>query len=395
MDFQLSEYQRDLVASTRDLARGAFGPKASTWEAAGVFPRQYLKVLADHGLAGITLPEADGGQGGTLLDAVLVIETVAQVCPVAGDCVQALNFGAIQQLARLGSTEQKRRFLTPCLRGEKLITIAMSEPEAGSAVTDLTSRARIEGDTVVIDGRKLFTTNGDHADYFVVWVRFGESSRSSGAVLVERDAPGFTVDGSHRFMSGDHYGMLYFDGCRVPAANVLVAEDGFRKMLAVFNVERLGNSSRSLALGQAAFDLAVDYARERCQFGRRLAEFQGLQWRFAEMKLKLEAARLLLYRAAANADAGLPSALETSLAKLACNRAGFEVANDALQIFGGYGYDHEAQVNYLFRRTRGWLIAGGTVVQMLNRIAEEVFGERFPQRPPRLPATAPSEGRDG
>src|SRR4029079_15814891 len=135
--------------------------------------------------------------------------------------------------------------------------------------------------------------------------------------------PGFTVDGSHTFMSGERYGMLYFDDCRVPAANILLSEDGFRRMLAVFNVERLGNASRSLALGQAAFDRAVAYAGERRQFGRRLAEFQGLQWRFAEMKLKLESARLLLYRAAANADAGLPSALETSLPQAARNRARF------------------------------------------------------------------------
>ena len=383
MDFQLGEYQRDLVAATRDLARGRFAGRAYTWEDGDGLPREYLAILAEQGLAGIAMPEADGGQGGKLLDAVLVIEAVAQVCPTAGDCVQALNFGAIQQLARHGSPELKARYLAPCLRGERLITIAMTEPEAGSAVTDLRSRGRLEGDTVVLNGQKIFTTNGDTADYFVVWVRFGEGSRTSGAILVERGAPGFTIDASHRFVSGERYGMLYFDACRVPRANVLLPEDGFRKMLAVFNVERLGNASRSLALGQAAFDLALDYARERRQFGRRLAEFQGLQWRFAEMSLQLEAARLLLYRAAANADAGLPSALETSLAKLACNRAGFEVANGALQVFGGYGYDQEAAVNYLFRRTRGWMIAGGTVEQMLNRIASEVFGESFSQRPPR------------
>src|SRR3712207_5908982 len=233
------------------------------------------------------MPESDGGQGGKLLDAVLVIEAVAQVCPTAGDCVQALNFGAIQQLARYGSPELKARYLAPCLRGERLITIAMTEPEAGSAVTDLRSRGRVEGDTVVLTGQKIFTTNGDTADYFVVWVRFGESSRTSGAILVERGAPGFTIDASHRFVSGERYGMLYFDECRVPRENILLPEDGFRKMLAVFNVERLGNASRSLALGQAAFELARDYAKERRQFGRRLAEFQGLQWRFAEMTLQL------------------------------------------------------------------------------------------------------------
>ncbi|HET9017505.1 MAG TPA: acyl-CoA dehydrogenase family protein [Thermomicrobiaceae bacterium] len=383
MDFQLSREQRDLVAVTRAFAEARFGPAAFTWEERGAFPREYLSLLADQGLAGIALPSEDGGQGGTLLDAVLVIETVAQVCPTAGDCVQALNFGAIQQIARHGSHDLKARFLAPALRGEKVVSIGMTEPEAGSAVTDLRARARLEGDQVVLRGQKIFTTNGEHADLFVVWVKFGESSRSAGAVVVERGAPGFTVDGSHSFMSGERYGMLYFDDCRVPAANVLVAEDGFRRMLSVFNVERLGNASRSLALGQAAFDRAVAYVKERRQFGRRLAEFQGLQWRFAEMKLKLDGARLLLYRAAANADAGLPSELETSLAKLACNRAGFEVADAALQVFGGYGYADESPLNYIFRRTRGWMIAGGSIEQLLNRVAGEVFGEHFSQRPPR------------
>jgi alkylation response protein AidB-like acyl-CoA dehydrogenase len=383
MDFQLSEFQRDLIVVTQDFARAKFGPQAFTWEARDAFPREYLPLLAQQGLSGIAVPESDGGQGGTLLDAVLVIEAVTQVCPTAGDCVQAMNFGAIRQIAHHGSPALKARYLGPCLRGEKVISIGMTEPDAGSAVTDLRTRARIEGDEVILRGQKIFCTNGDHADYFVVWVRFGDSSRTAGAVVVERGAPGFTVDGSHRFMSGERYGMLYFDDCRVAVDNILVPEDGFRRMLAVFNVERLGNASRSLALGQAAFDRALAYARERHQFGRRLADFQGLQWRFAEMTLKLESARLLLYRAAVNADAGLPSELETALAKLACNRAGFEVANDALQIFGAYGYDDASPLSYIVRRTRGWMIAGGTIEQLLNRIAGSVFGEQFSQRPPR------------
>lgn len=383
MDFQLGEYHADLVAATRELATRRFGPAAYTTEDEGVLPRDYLAFLAEHGLAGITIPQEDGGQGGKLLDAVLVIETIAQVCPIAGDCVQALNFGAIQQVAKNGSAAQKARHLAAALRGERLLSIGMTEPEAGSAVTDLRTRARLDGDTVVLNGQKIFTTNAASADDFVIWCRFGESSRTSGAVIVPRDAPGLTVDSSNRFMSGERYGMLYLEDARVPRENILLDQDGFRKMLAVFNVERLGNASRSLALGQAAFDRAVSYAKERRQFGRRLCEFQGLQWRFAEMKLKLDSARLLLYRAASNADAGLPSELETALAKLACNRAGFEVANDALQVFGGYGYDQEAAVNYMFRRTRGWMIAGGSIEQLLNRVANDVFGESFSQRPPR------------
>jgi alkylation response protein AidB-like acyl-CoA dehydrogenase len=381
MDFQLSEFHRELMAAARDLARHPLVADAPD-EQDGL-PRDYLRVLAERDFAGISIPEESGGQGGSLLDSVLVIEAMAGESAVAGDCIQALNFGAIQQLAHLGSDHIKQNFLQPCLSGKKLVAIAMSEPEAGSAVTDLTTKARIDGDEVVVKGQKVFTGHPDRADFFVVWVNFGDSPRTAGAVVVERDRPGFEIDHSHRFMSGDRYGMLFLDDVRVPAENILVSENGFRQMLSVFNIERLGNSARALALGQAAFDLAVEYAKERRQFGRRLCEFQGLQWRFAEMKLKLDSARLLLYRAATNAAAGLPSALESSLAKLSCNRAGFDVANDALQIFGAYGYDADARVNYLFRRTRGWMIAGGSVEQMLNQIASGIFEERFSQRPGR------------
>jgi len=389
MDFQPSDSQKALVASVRAMAlrelTGLAPPEG------GGLPRDILEKLAAGGLAGITMPVSDGGQGGMMLDAVLAIEAMTEVSPIGGDCLAALNFGAIQQLAHHGSPDIKERFLGPCLAGTRLAAVAMTEPDAGSAVTDLRSRGRVEGETVVLNGQKIFTTNAATADFFVVWARFGESSRDAGAVVVERGAPGFNVDADHRFMSGDGYGVLYLDDCRVPRANVLVDGDGFARLLSVFNVERLGNAARSLAYGQAAFTRAVAHAQERRQFGRRLAEFQGLQWRFAEMKLKLEQARLLLYRAAADSDAGLPSPLDVSLAKLACNRTGFEVANDALQVLGAYGYDEDSELSYLFRRTRGWMIAGGSVEQMLNQAASEIFGESFSQRAPRPPAGPPAD----
>lgn len=378
MDFQLNEYQRMLVDTVASLARREFAPRAYTWEGSGRFPYSYLKILAEHDLTGITIPEADGGQGRPMTEAVLVIETVSQYCPTAGDCVQATNFGAIQQIARLGSPELKAKHLKRLLAGEGLVSVGMSEPEAGSAVTELRTSARVEGDQVIINGQKLYNTNGPYNSHWVVWVRFGPSTRDIGAVLVEKGAPGLQVT-THRFMSGEEYGVLFFDDCRVPVENILAQSDAFKRLMSNFNIERLGNAARSLALGQVAFDLAVAHAKERRQFGRRLCEFQGLQWKFADMKLKLESARLLLYRAAANADAGAPSPLESSLAKLACNQAGFDVANEAMQILGGLGYSEESRVNYIFRRTRGWQIAGGTLEQMRNRIAADIFGENFPQ----------------
>jgi len=162
---------------------------------------------------------------------------------------------------------------------------------------------------------------------------------------------------------------------------VLLKEGGFKKQIAGFNVERIGNSSRSLALGRYAYETARAWAMERRQFGRLLCEFQGIQWKFAEMKIKLDAAQLLLYRAAANADRGLPSPEETAIAKAYCNQAGFEVANEALQVMGGMGYSREGLVEYCVRRCRGWMIAGGSIEILKNRIAEHVFERSFSQRP--------------
>jgi len=383
MDFQLTEEQRILQESARRLAQDKFAEKAFTWEERDEYPWENAKILAENGFTGITLPVEDGGQGGTLFDAVLVLEQISMVCPHTADVVQATNFGAIKQLSMYGSKDLKARVLPPLLRGETIITLGMSEPNAGSAATDLLTRARVEGDEVIVNGSKIFNSNGNYARYFVVWVRFGEGVKSSGAILMEKGAPGFSLGKIERHMSGEPHCMLYFDDARVPKGNVLIWEEGFSKLMPVFNVERTGNATRSLGLAQAAFDRAVKHAQERVQFGRPLCEFQGLQWKFADMKIKLDAARLLLYRAVVNAAEGKPSATEISIAKAFCNQAGFEVAHEAVQILGGYGYSREYPLEYILRRTRGWMIAGGSIEMMKNRIAEGIFNRKFDQRPSR------------
>jgi alkylation response protein AidB-like acyl-CoA dehydrogenase len=380
MDFHLSPEQIELQKWARDLARDKFSEKAYTWVKRGEVPWENAKILAEQGLMGMTLSEEDGGQGMTLMDAILVMEEIAKVCPNTADMFQAGNFGAIRQVAAYGSKELKQRVLPSLLAGEKLISVAMSEPNAGSATTDLRTKARIEGDKVIINGSKIFNTHGPHNSYYVVWVRFGESVKTSGAVLVERDAPGFEVGKTETHMSGEEHCALYFENCEVPIGNILIPEDGFRRLFTMFNIERMGNTSRSLALAQSAFDMAVQHAKEREQFGRPLAEFQGIQWKVAEMKMKLDAGRLLLYRAATNADKGAPSPIEASIAKAYINTSAFEVAHEALQIFGGYGYSTEYPLEYIFKRIRGWMIAGGTPEMLKNKIAEDVFGMKFSQR---------------
>lgn len=380
MDFQLTQEQQELKNWARDLAQAKFSQKAYTWVRNSKTPWENAKILSEHGLMGMMLPEKDGGQEASLLEAIIVMEEIAKVCPNTADMFQAGNFGAIRQLAFYGSDTLKARVLPDLLGGRKLISVAMTEPNAGSAVTDLRTTARIEGDKVIINGSKIFNTHGPHNSYFVVWVRFGAGVKTSGAVLVEREAPGLTVGKAETHMSGEVHCALYFDDCEVSTDNILVGEDGFRKLFAAFNIERIGNATRAMSLAQSAFDMAVKHAKEREQFGRPLAEFQGIQWKVAEMKMKLDAARLLLYRAAVNSDQGVPSPLDTMIAKAYVNVSAFEVAHEAMQIFGGYGYSTEYPIEYLFKRIRGWMIAGGTPEMMKNKIAEEVFGTRFSQR---------------
>ncbi len=346
-------------------------------------PWDVSKLMAQQGLLGITIPEKDGGQGGTLMDAVIAIETVAQVCPRSADVIQAGNFGAIRVLAEYGTQDQKKRYLSRLLSGEAVICVGMTESDAGSAVTDLKTTATPDGEGYRVTGEKIFTTHGQYADVMLAYVRYGPGVDGIGSVLIEHSAPGVKQSKSSRFMNGEEWVTTWFDNVHVPPENVVLRQGGFKKQIAGFNVERIGNTARSLALGRYCYETARQWALQRKQFGRMLAEFQGLQWKFADMKIKLDAGQLLLYRAASNADRGFPSAEETSIAKAYCNQAGFEIASEAMQVMGGMGYTEETLVEWCFRKCRGWMIAGGSIEILKNRIAESVFERTFSQRPPK------------
>ena len=380
MDFSLTPEQQQFRDSVLRFARKELEKDALTRAHAPAYPFDVAKLMAKQGLLGITISEADGGQGGSLMDAVLAIEAVAAVCPRSADVIQAGNFGPIRVLAEYGSAFHKKTFLSRLLAGESVISVGMTEPDAGSAVTELRTTATRDGKGWRIKGSKVFTTHSAYADLVLAYVRFGPGVGGIGSVLIERSS--ITVGKKSHFMSGEEWAELHFDDVLVPDDMVLLGEGGFKKQIAGFNVERIGNASRSLALGRYAFEAARQWAMQRKQFGRLLCEFQGLQWKFADMKIKLDAAQLLLYRAAANADRGFPSADETAVAKAACNQAGFEVANEALQAMGATGYSSETLVEYCMRRCRGWMIAGGSVEILKNRIAEGIFERSFSQRGP-------------
>lgn len=379
MDFELNEEQQAFADSVRRFAEANLRDGSLARAHDPRFPREVAQMLGKQGLMGISFDPEDGGQGGTLLDSVIAIEQVASVCPRSADVVQAGNFGPIRTFVEYATPEQKQRWLPDLLAGNICISLGMSEPEAGSAVTELKTNATEDGDDYVINGSKVFGTHSPDAAIYLVYVRFAPGVSGIGSVIVERDTPGFSIGKPTAFMSGEEWSQLYFENCRIPKRNVLLGIGGFKKQIAGFNVERLGNSARSLALGRYAFNLARDHAAVRKQFGRHLCEFQGLQWKFADMALKLESAQMLLYRAA-NVREELPSPYQTAIAKLACNQAGFEVANEAVQVMGGLGYSQESLAEYCMRRTRGWMIAGGSTEILKNRIAESVFDRRFDQR---------------
>jgi len=385
MDFRFTPEQEQFRESMRRFSEKHLATGARARAHSPEYPWDVAKLMAAQGLLGITIAEADGGQGGQLIDAVMAIETVASVCPRSGDVVQAGNFGPIRVLAEYGTKPQKERYLTRLLSGESLISVGMTEPEAGSAVTDLQTTATPDGAGYRVNGSKIFTTHSTHAEVMLAYVRFGPGVGGIGSVLIDLKAPGVRSGKPSKFMSDEEWAQIYFENVFVSADSVVLKEGGFKKQIAGFNVERIGNAARSLALGRYAYERAREWAMQRKQFGRLLCEFQGLQWKFAEMKVKLDAGQLLLYRAAASADRGFPSAEETAIAKAFCNQSGYEIANEALQVMGGLGYTQEELVEYCVRRCRGWMIAGGSIEILKNRIAESVFERSFPQRPDPVP----------
>src|SRR6266566_2974200 len=334
MQFAFTEEQQAFADSVRRFAQSRLEPDALKRAHDPRYPFDVAQLMSAQGLMGITIAEADGGVGGTLMDAIIAIEEIAAACPRSADVLQFGNFGPIRAFAEYATPAQKERWLKRLLEGDMVISLGMSEPDAGSAVTDLVTNAKQDGAHFVLNGSKVFSTFSPDAEIFLVYLRYGPGLGGIGSVIVERGTPGFSIGKPSSFMSGEEWSELHFDNCRIPAENVLLGPGGFKKQIAAFNVERLGNSSRSLALGRYAYERAREHVLTREQFGRPLCEFQGLQWKFAEMAIKLDGAQLLLYRAATNADRGLPSAYETAVAKAVCNQAGFEVANDAIQIMG-------------------------------------------------------------
>ena len=385
MDFSLSAEQRALQDAARQFAQRELTSIAKEIEEKDEPPSlEVRKRFAELGYLGVNLSADYGGAGGSHLDAVLVLEEIAKVSigvafPIFESC-----FGPCLAIAHFGNDHLKNWLLPAICSGDMVLAVSMSEPDAGSALTDLTTKASINEDKVVINGTKRWCSGAGHSEAYVVYCRMSddEGAKGIGAVIVEKGMDGFSFGkrDHHMGFRGIYSADMYFDNVEVPVKNILVPAGGFSKLMDAFDLERCGNTTMSLAVAQSAFDFVLDYTRERNQFGKPLIDFQAVQIQLAEMKLKLDAARLLLYRAVTNAEQGLPSIADSSIAKCFANEMAREVTGKAMQLMGGYGYSREFPIERKMRDSWGWGIAGGTIdIQKVN-ITSALVGRRFNQR---------------
>jgi alkylation response protein AidB-like acyl-CoA dehydrogenase len=379
------EQSRELRRVAATVAAERYGGRAAQWDATRTpFPHDERKFLGGLGFLGIAQPSEYGGSAGPVRQALIVIEELAKVCRPAAFQVFEANVGPAQAVSRLGTRDQKERHLPPIIAGEAAMAVAISEPDAGSAATDLATRATRDGTGYRITGTKRWISNGSEADLYLVYARMSDARGAGGvgALIVRGDAPGVSYGAPEKLMGfrGIPSADIFFDDVRVAEDDVLVGPGRFADLFSCFSIERLGNATMSLALGQAALDASISYVQERRQFGKPIVEFQGVQLILADMVMQVEAARLLLERAARGADDGLPDTLQVSIAKCTANEMAKRVTDLAMQVHGGNGYTEEYGLERLHRDAHGWAIAGGTPAIQRVRIVSELLGRRFDQR---------------
>jgi len=376
--FRLSEEQRAFVGNVRKLAQSEFRARAPQYMD-GSFPWENMKKLADLGILGMAVSAEYGGSGMGVLDTALVLEEIAKVCYVTAMAVLGEVGTQTRVIATYAPESIKRRLLPPVCTGEAILAICMTEPHAGTDVANYRTNATIAGDRIRLNGVKTLISRVDEAQAFVVFSRIdGRPGREGiGCVLVEKGAPGFTCTSRFHTMGGENLAEIRFEDCELPLENLIIREDGFRRLLSAFNTQRCLNPSISLGLAEGAFEESVKYLRERTAFGRRIGEFQGLRWKLADMYRDIEAGRSLLYRACLTADP-FPDPHEAALAKIYCNEMALRVTSEAIQVHGGYGFTDEFPVSRFYRGARYGSLGGGTSETLRELIGKRVIDKTDP-----------------
>lgn len=354
--------EEEFKTAVRGLA-GRLRERAFTYS--GRWPRESVQEIARLGFYAVSLPEEHGGGGLSHRYAAHLVGELATVCPDTANAVRFTNFGPANFLARRASEAVRERYLPGVAAGNDVIALAVSEPGAGTNWDEITTTVRVEGDQVVIDGGKIYCSEGDSAVAYVIIAKFPDGQ--VGSVVVDRDAPGLTISGSDTNMYGGVQSHLQFVDCSVPASYVL-SDEGLAEQVASYNFARIGSALLSVGAAQMALDLAIDHLHSRRQYGEMLSERQGLQWMAADSQLAIDAARVLCMEAIRVIESGAPADRACAQAKLASGRAAAKAVDDSVQMFGAAGYMQGSQVEYLYRLVRGYRISGGSEQFLQNTI---------------------------
>jgi len=365
VDLELSEEQLLLQKSVREFAEAEVRPLAKENDETGKYPRGLFQKAAELGLTGVAVPEAEGGAGMDHISYAIVVEEISRVCASTGVILSVQNSLYCDPIHRFGTDEQKQKFLLPFARGEKIGCYALTEPQAGSNAAALATKAVRKGDKYVINGTKAWITNGGVADAAIVYVNTQPEKGEKGitALVVEKGTPGFAV-GKEEKKLGIHATActeLSFSDCEVPAGNRIGEEgEGYKVALSTLDGGRIGIAAQATGIAQGAFEAALSYAQQRQAFGHPIADFQAIQFMLADMATEIDAARLLLRRAAWKQDSGARFSMEAAIAKLFASEMSTRVAHKAIQIHGGYGYSSEYPVERAYRDARITEIYEGT-----------------------------------
>ncbi|MFC0475871.1 acyl-CoA dehydrogenase [Robertmurraya beringensis] len=365
MNFKLSEEHEMIRKMVRDFARNEVAPTAAERDEEERFDREIFNKMAELGLTGIPWPEEYGGIGSDYLAYCIAVEELSRVCASTGVTLSAHTSLAGWPIYKFGSEEQKQKFLRPMALGEKIGGYGLTEPGSGSDAGGMKTTARRDGDEFILNGSKIFITNGGIADIYVVFAVTDAAQKHKGtsAFIVESDTPGFSVGKKEKKLGirSSPTTEIIFEDCRVPAANMLGAEgEGFKIAMMTLDGGRNGIAAQAVGIAQGALDAATDYAKERVQFGKPIAQQQGVGFKLADMATSIEAARLLTYQAAWLESEGLPYGKESAMSKLFAGDTAMKVTTEAVQIFGGYGYTKDYPVERYMRDAKITQIYEGT-----------------------------------
>lgn len=379
MDFALTEDQQIFQRMVRDFATNELQPVAARIDEEEEFPTENVRKMAELGLMGVSYPEEIGGSGGDSIHMVIATEEIARACAATSTIYLATVSLAGYPIYLFGNEEQKRRFVTPLVKGQKLACFALTETGAGSDAGAIQTTATLRGDHYVLDGTKIFITNGAEADVAVVFATMNKSLRHRGvvALIVEKGTPGFSVGKKERKLGvrASSTAELVFEGCQVPVGNRLGDEGGgFKVAMGAIDASRINVAAQAVGIARAALEASLTYAKERQQFGRAISEFQAIQWMLADMATHVDAARLLAYRAAYLKNQGLPYLKEAAMAKLFAAETAMSIATKAVQIHGGYGYVKDYPVERYFRDAKITEIYEGTSEMQRMTIARQLTG---------------------